>query len=188
MQTFVLKFFFIYLLFNQTPVAKEQSMEFSGGEGACTQPTWGLGILVQATHQQGERREEEEKYVQLIRKTARCLDANDCRVVLAFLQRSPSFSLASASRVQHDNESWLTLPANVCTSQTPTTWTRTTVELVRGLMCSRKKKPISTTTLLVNRFWFFRSFFIKSRAVEFSRSLRQPQQSPMLAPQCLAFP
>ena len=41
-------------------------MEFSGGEGACTQPTWGLGILVQATHQEGERREEEEKYVQSI--------------------------------------------------------------------------------------------------------------------------
>ena len=51
-------FFFFYLLFNQTPVAEEQIMEFSGGEGACTQPTWGLGILVQATHQEGERREE----------------------------------------------------------------------------------------------------------------------------------
>ena len=34
------------------------------------------------------------------------LAANDCRVVLTFLQRSPSFSLASASLVQHDNESW----------------------------------------------------------------------------------
>ena len=34
------------------------------------------------------------------------LAANDCGVVLTFLQRSPSFSLASASRVQHDNESW----------------------------------------------------------------------------------
>ena len=34
------------------------------------------------------------------------LAANDCRVVLTFLQRSPSFLLASASRVQHDNESW----------------------------------------------------------------------------------
>ena len=33
------EFFFYYLLFNQTPVAKEQIMEFSGGEGACTQPT-----------------------------------------------------------------------------------------------------------------------------------------------------
>ena len=33
------------------------------------------------------------------------------------------------------------MPAKVRTSQTPTTWTRTTVELVRGLMCSRKKKP-----------------------------------------------
>ena len=32
------------------------------------------------------------------------------------------------------------MPANVRTSQTPTTWTRTTVELVRGLMYSRKKK------------------------------------------------
>ena len=32
-------FYFFYLLFNQTPVAKEQIMEFSGGEGACTQPT-----------------------------------------------------------------------------------------------------------------------------------------------------
>ena len=32
-------FLFFYLLFNQTPVAKEQIMEFSGGEGACTQPT-----------------------------------------------------------------------------------------------------------------------------------------------------
>ena len=31
--------FFFYLLFNQTPVAEEQIMEFSGGEGACTQPT-----------------------------------------------------------------------------------------------------------------------------------------------------
>ena len=30
--------------------------------------------------------------------------ANDCRVVLTFFHRSPSFSLASASRVQHDNE------------------------------------------------------------------------------------
>ena len=30
--------FFFYLLFNQTPVAKEQIVEFSGGEGACTQP------------------------------------------------------------------------------------------------------------------------------------------------------
>ena len=55
--------FFFYLLFNQTPVAGEQIMEFSGGEGACTQPTWGLGILVQATHQEGERREEEEKII-----------------------------------------------------------------------------------------------------------------------------
>ena len=34
------------------------------------------------------------------------LAANDCRVVLTFFHRSPSFSLASASRVQHDNESW----------------------------------------------------------------------------------
>ena len=34
------------------------------------------------------------------------LAANDCRVVFTFLQRSPSFSLASASRFQHDNESW----------------------------------------------------------------------------------
>ena len=34
------------------------------------------------------------------------LAANDCRLLLTFLQRSPSFSLASASRVQHDNESW----------------------------------------------------------------------------------
>ena len=59
-QTFFF-FYFFYLLFNQTPVAGEQIMEFSGGEGACTQPTWGLGILVQATHQEGERREEEEK-------------------------------------------------------------------------------------------------------------------------------
>ena len=32
-------FIYFYLLFNQTPVAKEQIMEFSGGEGACTQPT-----------------------------------------------------------------------------------------------------------------------------------------------------
>ena len=31
------------------------------------------------------------------------------------------------------------MPANVRTSQTPTTWTRTTIELVRGLMYSRKK-------------------------------------------------
>ena len=31
--------YFFYLLFNQTPVAEEQIMEFSGGEGACTQPT-----------------------------------------------------------------------------------------------------------------------------------------------------
>ena len=34
-----LLFFFFYLLLNQTPVAKEQIMEFSGGEGACAQPT-----------------------------------------------------------------------------------------------------------------------------------------------------
>ena len=34
------------------------------------------------------------------------------------------------------------MPANVCTSQTATTWTRTTVELVRGLMCSRTKKNV----------------------------------------------
>ena len=60
------------------------------------------------------------------------------------------------------------MPADVRTSQTPTTWTRTTVELVRGLMCCRKKTR--TTTLLVNRLWFIRSFFIKSRAGEFSRS------------------
>ena len=50
------------------------------------------------------------------------------------------------------------MPANVRTSQTPTTWTHTTVELVRGLMYSRKKNR--TTTLLVNRLWFFRSLFI----------------------------
>ena len=37
------------------------------------------------------------------------LAAKDCRVVLSFLQRSSSFSLASASLVQHDNESWLKL-------------------------------------------------------------------------------
>ena len=39
------------------------------------------------------------------------LAANDSGVLLtfqakSFLQRSPSFSLASASRVQHDNECW----------------------------------------------------------------------------------
>ena len=34
------------------------------------------------------------------------------------------------------------MPANVRTSQTPTTWTSTTVELVRGLMYSRKKKTV----------------------------------------------
>ena len=101
------------------------------------------------------------------------LAANDCRVVFTFLQRSPSFSLASASGVRHDNESWHARQRAYLL--TPTTWTRTTVELVRGLMCSCKKTR--TTTLLVSRFWFVRSFFIKSRAGEFSRSLRQPQQT-----------
>ena len=33
------------------------------------------------------------------------------------------------------------MPTNVCTLQTPTTWTRTTVELVRGLMCTQKTVP-----------------------------------------------
>ena len=71
------------------------------------------------------------------------LAANDCRVVLTFLQRSPSFSLASASRVQHDNESWharqrayLTNTSNLSSYDSRT---RTTVEVVRGLMCSCKK-------------------------------------------------
>ena len=44
--------------------------------------------------------------------------------------------------------------------------------LVRGLMCSPKENR--TTTLLVDRLQFSQSFFIKSRAREFSRSLRQP--------------
>ena len=113
------------------------------------------------------------------------LAVNDCRVVLTFLQRSPSFSLASASRVQHDNESWHGMPTNVRTSQTPTTWTRTTAELVRGRMCSRKKKPYHNVARQSSLIF---SIFLHQISGEFSRFLRQPQQSPRLAPQCLAFP
>ena len=110
------------------------------------------------------------------------LAANDCRVFLIFLQHSPSFILASQAGSNTITSPGM--PANVRTSQTPTTWTRTRVELVRGLMCLHKK----TRTNTVTRRWFFRSLFIKSRAGESSQSLRQSQQSPRLAPQCLAFP
>ena len=68
------------------------------------------------------------------------LAANDCRVVLIFLQRSPSFLLASQAGSNTITSPGI--PANVRTSQTSITWTRTRLELVRGLMCSGKKKPV----------------------------------------------
>ena len=50
------------------------------------------------------------------------LAANDCRFqVKYFLERSSSFSLASASRVRHDNESWHVRQRAYFTLQTPTT-------------------------------------------------------------------
>ena len=75
--------------------------------------------------------------------------ANDCRFqVKSFLQRSSSFSMASASRVQRDNESWNARQRAYLRNTYSTTWTRTTVELVRGLMCTQKYR---TTTLVVDR-------------------------------------
>ena len=112
------------------------------------------------------------------------LAANDCRVVLNFLQRSPSFSLASASRVQHDNESWHARQRAYLTN----TYNLNSYDSRTRAWADVFTQKNRTTTLLVNRLWFFRTFFIKSRAGEFSRSLRQTQQSPRLAPQCLAFP
>ena len=80
------------------------------------------------------------------------LAANDCRVVLTFLQRSPSFSLASASRVQHNNESWHTRQraylTNTSNLNSYDSRTRTTVELVRqsnscvGWCVHAKKKNV----------------------------------------------
>ena len=110
------------------------------------------------------------------------LAANNCRVVLAFLHRSSSFSVASASGVQHENESrharrvYLTNTYNLNSYDSRN----------RAGAESRKKTVPQCCSSIA--FDFFRSFFIKSRAGEFSRSLRQPQQSPRLAPQCLAFP
>ena len=43
---------------------------------------------------------------------------------------------------------------------------------------------IRTTTLVVDRLWFFRSFFIKSPTREFSRTLRQP----LTCPNALSWP
>ena len=125
------------------------------------------------------------------------LAANDCWFqVKYFLQRSSSFSLASASRVLHDNESWharqrayLRNTYNLNSYDSGT--------LVRGLMCTQKNR---TTTLVVDRLSFFRSFFIKSPSREplvlsisettshKTHFASHEARSPRLAPQCLAFP
>ena len=104
------------------------------------------------------------------------LAANDCRFqVKYFLERSSSFSLASASRVRHDNESWHVRQRAYFTLQTPTT-----SKLVRqwnscvGWWCTQKTVP---QQLLVDRLWFSRSFLIKSRAREFSRSAETTSHS-----------
>ena len=73
------------------------------------------------------------------------LVANDCRVVLTFQVKSffnvhllPHWQAQAVSNTITSPG----MPANVRTSQTHTTWTLTTVELVRGLMCSPKENPV----------------------------------------------
>ena len=114
------------------------------------------------------------------------LAANDCTVSSTF-----SFFLIGKRKPGAGSNTITSpgMPANVRTSLTNT---YNLSELVRQSnscvgWCIHAKKN-RTTTLLVNWLCCFRSFFIKTRAGEFSRSLRQPQQSPRLAPQCLAFP
>ena len=114
------------------------------------------------------------------------LAANDCGVVLTFLQRSPSFSLASASRVQHDNESWHARQRAYLTNTSNLNSYDSRTRAWADVFMPKKNVPQCCSSIAFN---FFRSFFIKSRAGEFSRSSRrQPPQSPRLAPQCLAFP
>ena len=86
------------------------------------------------------------------------LAANDCRVVFTFLQRSPSFSLASASRFQHDNESWH--------ARQRVYLTKLQHELVRqsnscvGMMCSRKKQNRTTTLRNARQSFLIFSIFL----------------------------
>ena len=94
------------------------------------------------------------------------LAANDCRVVLTFFHRSPSFSLASASRVQHDNESWHARQRVYLTNSYNLNSYDSRTRAWADVFTKKKTR----TTFLVNRLWFFRSFCIKSRAGEFSRS------------------
>ena len=65
------------------------------------------------------------------------LAANDCRFqVKYFLQRSSSFSLASASRVLHDNESWHARQRAYLTN---------TYIMFGGRVCGRKWKSMGST-------------------------------------------
>ena len=65
---------------------------------------------------------------------ARCKLRTAVELFEPFFNVLLSFSLESASRVQHDNESWHARQRAYLTN----TFTRTTVELVRGLFCSHK--------------------------------------------------
>ena len=112
------------------------------------------------------------------------LAANDCRVVFTFLQRSPSFSLASASRVQHDNESWHARQRVYFTNTYNLNSYDSRTRAWADVFTQKKKTvPQRCSSIVFDFFDLSSSNLMQESSVDL-----QPQQSPRLAPQCLAFP
>ena len=113
------------------------------------------------------------------------ISGNDCRVVLTFLQRSPSFSLASASRVQHDdNESWharqrVYLTANTYNLNSYDSRTRAWADL----FTQKKTVPQRCSSIAFDFFDLSSSNLVQESSVDL-----QPQQSRGLPHNALHFP
>ena len=118
------------------------------------------------------------------------------QVVFFFMQRSSSFSLASASPVQHDNESWYSRQRAYLTNTFFLNYTLNSYDgLVRGLLCSRK---IQYRNIVRRSSLLFLIFFRQSSCRPFQSiktSMRQPLikciwmvQGPGLPHNALHFP
>ena len=69
------------------------------------------------------------------------------------------------------------IPANVRTLETPTTWTRTTVELVRGLTCTQKTVQQRWSSIAFDFFDLSSSNLLHESSVELWDNLSRAQNA-----------